>query len=256
VINASGAADSNYTINHLIGLLTVTPKEIPNLVWSAPPAINYGVPLGSAQLFVFPTGGVTGSFSFSPPEGTVLDAGIQPLSAVFTPDNTTRYETVSKSVDLTVNPAPLTITAENWARAVGEDNPPFIANYSGFVNGDTVADLDALPLLSTTASSSSPVGAYPIMIGGASDANYAISHIDGNLTVFEPPVAPPLRISRNETGVRVSWDFSEHFKLFSSSNGILWREVEGIQTAGGQSLLRVPEATLSLPPGRMIFRLW
>ena len=38
---------------------------------------------------------------------------------------------------LTVNPAVLTVTADNQTKAYGAANPAFTATYSGFVNGET-----------------------------------------------------------------------------------------------------------------------
>ena len=50
-------------------------------------------------------------------------------------------------------------------------------SYSGFVNGDTSASLTAQPVVSTTATTSSPVASYPITASGAVDANYTICYI-------------------------------------------------------------------------------
>ena len=63
---------------------------------------------------------------------------------------------------MTITPAPLTITANNAARAFGVANPTFTDSYSGFVNGDTSASLTTQPTLTTTASSALPAGTYPI----------------------------------------------------------------------------------------------
>ncbi len=59
----------------------------------------------------------------------------------------------------------------------------------GFVNGDTSASLTTQPDLSTTATVTSPVGAYPITITGAADPNYTITLLSGTLTVT--PVGSP-----------------------------------------------------------------
>jgi murein DD-endopeptidase MepM/ murein hydrolase activator NlpD len=85
---------------------------------------------------------------------------------------------------LTVNPAPLTVTAASVTRLVGQPNPPLPATYSGFVNGDTTASLTRLPMLSTAAVPSSPAGTYAIVAGGAASPNYTITYIDGTLTVL------------------------------------------------------------------------
>src|SRR5262249_41177685 len=59
------------------------------------------------------------------------------------------------------------------------------ASYSGFVNGDTPASLTTPVVLTTHASSASPVGAYPIVASGATSPNYAITFRDGTLSVAQ-----------------------------------------------------------------------
>ena len=61
--------------------------------------------------------------------------------------------------------------------------PTLTASYSGFVNGDTAASLTTPAILTTTATSSSPVGVYPISIGGASSKDYTITYVPGTLTI-------------------------------------------------------------------------
>src|SRR5881394_21955 len=81
---------------------------------------------------------------------------------------------------------PLTITADNKSRLVGQTNPPLTATYAGFVNGDTVSNLDVAVTLATTATSNSPAGTYAIEASGAADANYVITHVDGVLAITNP----------------------------------------------------------------------
>ena len=58
------------------------------------------------------TASVAGTFAYTPAAGTVLKAGTQTLSAVFTPTDTTTYSAATATVQLTVNQATPTIT---WA---------------------------------------------------------------------------------------------------------------------------------------------
>ena len=91
-------------------LLTVN-KATPTITWATPPAITYGTALSATQLNAT-SGGVAGTLVYSPASGTVLTAGSQTLSVIFTPTDTTDYNTASSSVSLTVNKATPTIT---WA---------------------------------------------------------------------------------------------------------------------------------------------
>ena len=92
---------------------------------------------------------------------------------------------------LTVQPAMLSISADDQTRVFGAENPPLTASYSGFVNGDTVASLSTSVTLSTIASATSPAGTYPIVAAGAASANYTIVYSPGALTVTQG-VAPSI----------------------------------------------------------------
>ncbi|HUR21908.1 MAG TPA: MBG domain-containing protein, partial [Vicinamibacterales bacterium] len=81
---------------------------------------------------------------------------------------------------------PLTITADNRSRLAGQTNPPLTATYSGFVNGDTVSNLDVAVTLTTMATSNSPPGTYAIEASGAADADYVITHVNGVFTITNP----------------------------------------------------------------------
>ena len=61
--------------------------------------------------------------------------------------------------------------------------PSLTATYSGFVNGDNASSLSTQPTVSTTATSASPAGAYPITASGAVDPNYTITYTAGTMTV-------------------------------------------------------------------------
>ena len=90
--------------------LTVT-KATPAITWAAPAAITYGTALTAAQLDAS-SGGVAGTFAYSPAAGAVLGAGSQTLSATFTPTDTADITTATGSVTLLVNQAVPVIT---WA---------------------------------------------------------------------------------------------------------------------------------------------
>ncbi len=84
---------------------------------------------------------------------------------------------------LTINPAPLTITASSLAMTVGDTVPTLSAVFTGLVNGDTQASLATPPTLTPNATSGSAPGAYPIIVSGATDSNYSITFVPGTLTV-------------------------------------------------------------------------
>jgi hypothetical protein len=93
------------------------------------------------------------------------------------------YSVTSTNGTLAINRAPLTGTADNKSRLYGETNPPFTVTYSGFVNGETAAVLSGTLVGTTPATPASPIGTYPITVSGRTAQNYAISYVDGTLTV-------------------------------------------------------------------------
>jgi hypothetical protein len=82
----------------------------PVITWANPAGIAYGTALGATQLNA--TANVAGAFVYSPPAGTVLNAGAgQTLSVTFTPTDTV-YTTAFKTVTISVAKATPVVT---WA---------------------------------------------------------------------------------------------------------------------------------------------
>lgn len=106
---------TDYTTAKATVSLQVT-SSTPVLTWATPAAITYGTALTGAQLDAtasFNGANVAGTFTYTPAKGTVLGAGTQTLSVLFTPSNTSNYTSVSASVTLQVNQATPKIT---WAK--------------------------------------------------------------------------------------------------------------------------------------------
>ena len=64
------------------------------------------------------------------------------------------------------------------------------SSYSGFVRNDTAAVVSGAPALSTTATTSSNAGSYPITVstGTLATANYSFLYVNGTLTVQPAPL--------------------------------------------------------------------
>ena len=105
----SDATDyASVTAHNSLTVQAGTGKSSPVISWSKPAAISYGAALSSTQLNA--TANVAGTFAYTPAAGTVLKAGTQTLSAVFTPTDTTTYSPATATVQLTVNQANPAIT--------------------------------------------------------------------------------------------------------------------------------------------------
>ena len=68
------------------------------------------------------------------------------------------------------------VTAKNYTRKYGEANPTF-----GYISEGK--DLDGTPNISCTATATSPVGTYPIVVNKGSVKNYNASYVNGTLTI-------------------------------------------------------------------------
>jgi subtilisin-like proprotein convertase family protein len=167
--------------------LDISGAATPTITWTNPADITYGTALGGAQLnatATYSSTNVPGTFTYSSPAGTVLNAGnSQNISVVFTPTDAASFLPVTNNVVLNVAKAPLTITANDTNKIYGAALPGFTATYSGFVNGDGTNNLTTQESLVTTATASSGAGDYTITASGATSSNYTIAHVNGTLTV-------------------------------------------------------------------------
>ncbi len=87
---------------------------------------------------------------------------------------------------IVVNKATLTVTANNLSMKEGATVPKLTYTMKGFVNGDKQAKATTgQPALSTTATSKSAPGKYPITVkvGKLAAANYKFTFVKGTLTV-------------------------------------------------------------------------
>lgn len=97
----------DYTPTTVTAQLTVNPAT-PPITWATPASITYGTALSSTQLNATST--LAGTFTYTPAAGTVLSAGAQTLSVLFTPTDTANYSTATATVPLNVNTTTSTIT--------------------------------------------------------------------------------------------------------------------------------------------------
>ena len=84
---------------------------------------------------------------------------------------------------LTVNKAPLTMSANNKTMTYGSTIPTLDATYEGLKNDEAQPAWINEPSISTTATPTSKVGIYPITIRNAEAKNYVLTVNNGTLTV-------------------------------------------------------------------------
>jgi hypothetical protein len=183
-VTCSGASASGYTISYRTAQLSIDPALL--MVTANNGTMTYGGPLPS--LTASYSGLVGGDSVSSLASLTTCQTSANSRSQVGTYAVDCRaddpnYHVTYKQGTLTVTPAPLTITASSPTSTYGLGVPAITPVYSGFKNGDTTSSLSALPVCSTSANSSSPVGSYASSCSGAAAPNYAISYVDGTVTI-------------------------------------------------------------------------
>ena len=127
---------------------------------------------------------IPGTYVYTPPAGTVPAVGTVPLSVLFTPTNPS-YGTATDTVNLIVNKAPLTVTANSQTIVYGGTAAPYTDSITGFVNGDTSSVVTGTASLTTTPTTPTAAGTYPITaaLGSLAAANYSFSFVNGSLII-------------------------------------------------------------------------
>ena len=186
-ITGSFTTGLGYTVNVTDGTLTVTKAPITVQVnnqtrtyGAANPAFTLtylGFRNGDdvADIDVLASTGASGA-------GPTTDVGTYSItSAGGAFDN--NYDFTYASGTLTITKAALTVTVNNTSRAYGAANPTFTFNYAGFLNGEDASVLDNAATATTPANALSAVGSYAITGSVGLDNNYAITVVNGTLTV-------------------------------------------------------------------------
>ena len=191
-----GATASNYAISYVSGTLTVNAAPL------SVTADNLGKTYGAAVPAL--------TYTFT---GLVNGDSAAVFSALTTPAtadaNVGTYAITQGSLSaggnyairyvggiLTVVPATLTVTANDASQVYGTPLPGFDASFRGLVNGDTPSSLSGILSFSTPATSSSPVGMYPVTPGGLASVNYGIHFVAGTLSVTPAPSTTSTRLLR------------------------------------------------------------
>ncbi len=199
---------ANYTFATFTGgTLAVTPAALTVKANNATKVYGQANPAFSATISGFVNGDTAAVVSGAAAFSTTATAASGVGSYAITPSqgslSAANYSFAFAGGTLTVTPATLTVKANDATRAYNQANPTFTAAISGFVNGDTAAVVSGSASLTTTATTTSPVGSYAITAakGTLSAANYTFAFANGTLTVT-PAVAP---LTGPKAGVQGTW---------------------------------------------------
>jgi hypothetical protein len=189
-ITASGATSPNYTISYVNGVLTVTRAALTITPENKTKVYGQANPPLTASYTGLVNGDTATSLSTPPTLSTpaTTASGVGTYAITASGAAAANYAISYVAGTLTVTRAALTVTADNQTKVYGQANPPLTASYSGFVNGDTAANLTSPATLSTTATTASPTGGYPITVSGATSPNYTLTFVNGTLAVTKAPL--------------------------------------------------------------------
>ncbi|HET9184267.1 MAG TPA: MBG domain-containing protein, partial [Candidatus Angelobacter sp.] len=181
---------ANYTVTPSNGTLTITQASL--TVTAANASMVFGDPVPAL------TGTVTGIKNgdnitgvFTTTATSTSPVGSYPITAAASDNGTgklTNYSITPVNATLTVNPAPLTIQANDATAPVGGPFPPFTGTITGAKNGDVIT-----ATYSTTATTASPAGTYPIIPTADPNpalSNYIVNPINGTLTLTAAASTP------------------------------------------------------------------
>ncbi len=181
-ITAAGATATNYDITLVNGTLTVT--RAPLVITVADKTRVYG---SANPAFTASYSGFVNGDNSSVVTGLTLASSATAASDVGSYAITASGATASNYIisfvngTLNVTKAPLTITANDASRALGAANPAFTASYTGLMAWDDASVVAGLKF--TSVGTSAAPGTYAITPFGATSGNYALTYVNGVLTV-------------------------------------------------------------------------
>jgi gliding motility-associated-like protein len=212
-LTVSGATSGNYTIAFNPGAITIgrTPLRVTanNAIRNfdeANPALTLaynGFVNGENENILNTKPTATTAANTSSPVGTypiVVAGGVSDNYALSYTNGTLTVGEVSKPT--------LLITAKPATRAYGVTNPAFEVTYSGFVNGDTEANVTTKPQFDTDADLNSGVGTYNIRPKNAVSAKYNITYANGELTITKAELT-----ARADNKIKVYGDANPAFSV-------------------------------------------
>ncbi|HZF63665.1 MAG TPA: MBG domain-containing protein, partial [Chitinophagaceae bacterium] len=156
-------------------------KITPVITWLTPESISYGTSLSNTQLNA--TSNVSGTFSYNPSAGTILNAGTQKLSTTFTPTNKSLYNSTTASVNILVNPAPAIITISNTTQTY-DGNPKTVTVTTSPLNIATTVTYTGTSGTSYSTSTTAPTnaGTYSV-VAKLNNGNYIAAEASATLLI-------------------------------------------------------------------------
>ena len=186
-ITASGGTAANYAITDVNGTLTVsqaaltvTADDQTKVYGAADPTLTY---TPSGTLYYGDAYSVITGVSLSTTTGAAATAGTHTITA--SGGTAANYAITDVNGTLTVSQAALTVTADDQTKVYGAADPTLTYTPSGTLYyGDAYSVITGVSL-STTTGAAATAGTHTITASGGAAANYAITDVNGTLTVSQ-----------------------------------------------------------------------
>ncbi len=221
-ITVSGGLANNYDFSYVSGVFTITKALLTAKADDKSRLYGQANPALTISLSGFVNGDNQSALSVQPIATTVATPSSSVGSYIITVSggSAANYDLGYVNGTLLIGKSTLTATADDINRLFGTVGPPLTISYSGFANGDTPIVLDTPPVASTTATISSPIGAYPITVADGIDNNYNFTYVSGTLTITSTvqPTIKNFSISTNED-VSFTFNYNSFFQNFVSVPG-------------------------------------
>lgn len=190
-ITVNGATSNNYDISFEDGVLTVQAKQNQIISFAALPVKTYGnadfLAVATSTNATIPVTYMSSNTSVATIDASglvhITGAGTTTIAASQA-GNDGYFPAANVSHTLTVNKVNLTVRILDTSKVEGTPNPVFTMTYTGFVLGETAANLTTAPVATTTAGNSSSPGNYTVAPAGGVSQNYNFIYVDGRLTVL------------------------------------------------------------------------
>ena len=172
---------SNYAATLNQGVLTITAGSTGttgDITWPTPAPIVYGTPLTAAQLDATST--KPGTFTYTPPTGTVLGAGPQTLSVNFLPTGATTPETAKVTLQVNQATTTTTLTAVNATTAGSVMLSAIASSINGGAVTGSIQFLDGSTSLSAVTVNSTGLATYSVQLSNGPHTLTAVYSGDVN----------------------------------------------------------------------------
>ena len=180
---------ANYTFAFQSGTLTINPATLTATANNATKVYGQANPTFTDTITGLVNGDkssvVSGSASLTTIATASTGVGADAITAALGTLSAANYTFAFQSGTLTINPATLTVTANNATKVYGQANPTFTDTITGLVNGDKASVVSGSATLSTTATTTAAPGSYTITaaLGALSATNYNFAFVNGTLSI-------------------------------------------------------------------------